>query len=464
MLRNAEPNAGISALVPVGKGHQFVLYGDACSGVAGALHERTFSAVNAVVRRLTPAPEFIVFTGDHILGLTADPELLRVQWRHWLQREMAWIDQTKIPIWHTTGNHTTYDTQSERIFAEMLGHLPRNGPPGQEVLSYWVRRDDLLIVFVNTLWSGLGGEGHVESDWMQKVLWQHADARYKLVVGHHPVYPVNGFAGAYQRQVGPEHAQPFWDVLVAEGVLAYICSHILAYDSQVHRGVLQICTAGAGTAYLMPDEVEYHHCVQAVLDVEGLRCQVLDIAGAVRERLRWPVRLPPVSTWLSLPPGRSPALFSGGPFSDCLVAFRFVGIAPRPETGAEATFICTFDPGSVAPVWIGLRGPEQVLTVILAPEAGRSPHYWWGPGLTPGVPFELHLLLHTGMGPGGVMLRTHEDASWTSLSAASAWGADRIVWPDRWSVGHGPRGEADRPFAGDNFQVAAVIIGPSRAE
>ena len=98
MSRNAEPNAGIAALVPVGNGHQFVLYGDACSGVAGALHEQTFSAVNAVVRRLTPTPEFIIFTGDHIQGLTADPELLRVQWRHWLQREMGWIDENKAII------------------------------------------------------------------------------------------------------------------------------------------------------------------------------------------------------------------------------------------------------------------------------------------------------------------------------------------------------------------------------
>lgn len=51
----------IPALLPRGAGRQFLIYGDSCSGVPGALHEQTFAAVNAVVRRLAPAPEFILF-------------------------------------------------------------------------------------------------------------------------------------------------------------------------------------------------------------------------------------------------------------------------------------------------------------------------------------------------------------------------------------------------------------------
>ena len=235
------------------------------------LHEKTFASVNAVVRRLEPPPEFVLFLGDEIAGLTADPAELKVQWRHWLEREMAWLDREAIPLWNTTSNHTTYDEMSEAVFREMLRHLPRNGPRGQEGLSYWVRRGDLLLVFVHTGWTGLGGEGHVETAWLRDVLHRHADARHKLVVGHHPVHPINGFSGAYQREIGPEHAAPFWDALVEGGVFAYLCSHILAFDVQVHRGVLQVCTAGAGTAHRMPEGIEYLHCAQAALDADGLR-------------------------------------------------------------------------------------------------------------------------------------------------------------------------------------------------
>ena len=228
-------NNSISAILPRGAGHQFLLYGDSCSGVPGALHEQTFASVNAVVQRLRPQPEFFLFQGDEIIGLTPDANALRAQWRYWFDTEMAWLDSATIPVWHTTGNHTTYDVMSEAVFRAVLD-FPNNGPPGQSGLSYFVRRGDLLMVFVNTLWSGLGGEGHVEIEWLETTLKEHSDARHKLVLGHHPVFPVNGFGGAYQREIGHEYTRPFWDVLVNENVLAYLCSHILAFDVQARRG------------------------------------------------------------------------------------------------------------------------------------------------------------------------------------------------------------------------------------
>ena len=440
----------IHALLPRGQGHQFVLYGDACSGVAGALHERTFAGVNSALRRLAPSPEFILFLGDEIAGYTADADTLRQQWRHWLDHEMAWLDRRATPLWHTTSNHATYDAMSEAVFREVHDHLPRNGPPGQEGLSYWVRRGDLLLVFVHTLWTGLGGEGHVETDWLHAVLHQHADAHHKLVAGHHPIHPVNGFAGAYQRDVGPEHATEFWDVLVEGGVLAYLCGHILAFDVQAHRGVLQICTAGAGTAHRMPEGVEYLHAVQAALDGQGLRYQVFDAEGRVRERLSWPLPVPPVEQWQ--------ALGEAGVGKDEIVAFRFTGDAAAAGTSTIQTLLSAFQPGVRAPLWIGLTGPAQRLTVILEPEPGRSPHYWLGPALDAGAPFDIQLLVHPGMGPGGLLYRLAADAPWSSLSAASAWGAERLEWPSRWSVGHGQEGPGDRAFLGRNLAVSTTPV------
>jgi ribosomal protein S18 acetylase RimI-like enzyme len=443
------PGRSIQALLPRGQGHRFVFYGDACSGVAGALHERTFANVNAAVRRLAPSPEFILFLGDEIAGYVADAEALRRQWRHWLDQEMGWLDRLATPLWHTTSNHATYDAMSEAVFREVHAHLPRNGPPGQEGLSYWVRRGDLLLVFVHTLWTGLGGEGHVETDWLRTVLHQHADARHKIVAGHHPVHAINGFAGAYQRDVGPEHATAFWDALVDGDVLAYLCGHILAFDVQAHRGVLQICTAGAGTAHRMPEGIEYLHAVQAALDGQGLRYQVFDAEGCVRERLSWPLAVPPVEQWQAL------AHIGGG--KDDVVAFRFTGHTAA-NAGPAQTFLSAFQPGIRAPLWIGLRGPEQRLTVILEPEPGRSPHYWLGPTIAAGAPFDIQLLVHPGMGPGGLLYRLAADAPWSSMSAASAWGAERLQWPGQWSIGHGQEGPADRAFFGRNLAVSTTVV------
>jgi hypothetical protein len=335
------PVEPIAALLPRGDGHQFVLYGDACSGVPGALHETTFAAVNAVVRKLVPQPQFIIFPGDEIIGLTPDAGQLRSQWRHWLDHEMGWLDRRSIPIWHSTGNHTTYDEMSEAVFREVLD-LPRNGPAGQQGLSYWIRRGDLLVVFVHTLWTGLGGEGYVETNWLRGVLADHADASYKFVVGHHPVFSVNGFAGPYSRDVAPEVATVFWDLLVDAGVCAYLCSHILAFDTQLHNGVLQICTAGAGTAHRMPEGVEYLHCVQIALDAGGLRYQVLDVEGRVREKLSWP--LPPsAGPAVKLQDGENRAPFQFPRDNEC-IELRFCGQAAASGTSCSQTLLSTVAP------------------------------------------------------------------------------------------------------------------------
>ncbi|RDI51475.1 metallophosphoesterase family protein [Microvirga subterranea] len=446
----------IPALLPRTSGYQFVLYGDACSGVPGARHETTFASVNAVIRRLQPQPEFILFPGDEIIGLTDDADALRAQWRHWLDHEMSWLDRPAIPLWHTTGNHTAYDTMSEDVFREVLD-LPKNGPPGQEGLSYWVRRGDLLLVFVHTLWTGLGGEGHVETEWLESVLRQHADARHKLVLGHHPVYPVNGFSGPYQREIGPEHAGRFWGILVEPDVLAYVCSHILAFDVQVYRGVLQICTAGAGTAHRMPEGVEYLHCVQAALDDHGFRYQVLDTDGIARERLEWPMASFPAERWRDLTRGEGPASVTGRLQSGSRVEFRFRGRTAADAVSSAQTLLSAYSPGSIAPVWIGLQGPRQTLTLILGREPSRSPHYWIGPSFPGGENFDLHLAINPDMGPGGVLFRPWGERRWTSFAAASATGLETLQWPARWSVGHGQHGGADRPFAGSDLTVSVSI-------
>lgn len=446
----------IPALLPNGVGHRFVLYGDSCSGVPGALHEQTFATVNAVLRRLDPPPEFILFPGDEIIGLTAKPEILRAQWRHWFDLEMGWLDRQKTPLWHTTGNHTTYDEMSEQVFRDVL-QLPQNGPPGQEGLSYWVRRGDLLLIFVHTLWTGLGGEGHVETEWLEATLKEHGDARHKIVAGHHPVFPVNGFSGAYQREIGREYAVRFWNILVEADVLAYVCSHILAFDVQVHRGVLQLCTAGAGTAHRMPEGVEYLHCVQAALDADGLRYQVLDTAGNIRERLQWPFKVADRRSWRYLSSGSHAAGFTGPMNDERIVELRIWGEMPERAHAPAQTLFSAFDPDSIAPFWLGLRGPRQTLTLILGREAGRSPHYWLGPDIPAGCSFDIDIALHAGMGPGGVLYRMHGDRGWTSFEAASATGLERMVWPGQWSVGHGESGIADRPFMGSGLQVGIAV-------
>lgn len=417
-------------------GHYFLVYGDSCSGIAGAPHERNFRQVNAAIGALDAPPNFICFLGDEIMGLTTDADDLRRQWRHFFRRELSWLDRAAIPLYHSTGNHSAYDPMSENVFREVMAHLPQNGPDG---LSYFLRRGDLLLVFVNTLDSGAGGEGTLETDWLENVLHGQDDARHKLVFGHHPVWAVNGYAGDYQRVIERENGRRFWDVLQRHDVLAYFCSHILAFDVQVHSGILQICTAGAGTAHRMPPGHEYLHFLQAALDESGLRYQTLDRRGEMREWLCWPWQLPPAADWAAFTPGAARALVA-----DCLrqsetAALVVWEISARlaPDAARHPqTLLCAEAEGGALPwLWLGISGVDGRLTALLSPQANRSPHRWLGPALPRDRQFSIQFAIHSGMGPGGLLWRWNDALPWSSMIGASAWGAERLPWSHNWRIG-----------------------------
>jgi hypothetical protein len=103
-----------------------------------------------------------------------------------------------------------------------------------------------------------------------------------------------------------------------------------------------------------------------------------------------------------------------------------------------------------------MRGEAQRLTVIIHNSPGRSPHTWNGPGIEAGRPFDIHRMLHAGMGPGGIMFKLAADDYWSSMSAASPWGLERLSPSDEWIVGHANGGPADRPFKGVGLTALAA--------
>lgn len=308
-----------------------------------------------------------------------------------------------------------------------------------------MRRGDLLLVFVNTLWAGAGGEGTVETEWLEATLARHKDAGHKLVFGHHPVWTVNGYAGDYQRNLEREIGVRFWDILRGHGVLAYVCSHILAFDVQAREGVLQICTAGAGTAHRMPAEDEYLHIVQAALDERGLRYQVLDIDGQVREWLRWDWQIPSSDNWPIFTPQAArvlPAHCLQDLEDSYLIVWEISGYSTGFDTSRPQTILsAAAKDGALPYVWLGISGVHNQLTLLLSPKAKRSPHRWLGPSLPGDRPFKIQFAIHSGMGPGGLLWRWHDAHAWSSMVGASSWGAERLPWSANWEIGENAGGQ-----------------------
>ncbi|MFN8538927.1 MAG: hypothetical protein U0232_15815 [Thermomicrobiales bacterium] len=110
--------AAIAALCRAARGIGLSATGDSCSGWR-ALHERTFAAVNGWWRGFGQCPSLFAFPVTRLSGWWRWGELRR-QWAHWFEREMAWYDRA-IPLYHTTGNHTTFDAVSEAVFGRCWG-------------------------------------------------------------------------------------------------------------------------------------------------------------------------------------------------------------------------------------------------------------------------------------------------------------------------------------------------------
>jgi hypothetical protein len=161
--------------------------------------------------------------------------------------------------------------------------------------------------------------------------------------------------------------------------------------------------------------------------------------------------------WLELARGESPAPATGRLGPGRRIEFRVRGRTAADAVSSAQTLVSAFTPGSIAPVWIGLRGPRQTLTLIMGREPSRSAHYWIGPDLQAVQDFDVHLAINADMGPGGVPHRPWDGGRWISFAAASATGLETLHWPDRWSVGHGQHGAEDRPFAGPDLTILVAI-------
>jgi hypothetical protein len=165
------------------------------------------------------------------------------------------------------------------------------------------------------------------------------------------------------------------------------------------------------------------------------------------------VALPDSSNWQ---PWEQPAGFAT--LKSHFVAWRFTGQGVSDARGDPQTLLSGWnDDAAIFALWIGLRGPEQRLCLLMSRAPGRSPHLWTGPALNKGQPFDLQIAVHPGMGPGGLLWRWDDTSPWSSMTSASSWGAEELAWPNRWSIGHDRDDTGSQPFRGSGLQISGMI-------
>jgi len=134
--------------------------------------------------------------------------------------------------------------------------------------------------------------------------------------------------------------------------------------------------------------------------------------------------------------------------------WRFDGVCASGPSSQAQTLLCGWndDDGPVA-LWVGLQPGTNALGVSIVPQPGEGAQTWDGPILPAGQSFAFELAIHTGMGPGGFLYRSHAGAPWTSLQSSSARGAEHMAVPVRWAPGHAQSCPADRPFLGSDLRT-----------
>ena len=397
-------------------GHQFVVFGDCCSGIPGTDSERHFRAVNTARRYLRPRPAFICFLGDHVAGLIPDIDRLRAQWSYFLKVENRAVQDEIADVYHLTSNHNTYGADSIAVWRTQFPSPPRNGPKGEEGLAYCIRRGNLLLVMLNTASLARGGDAGLSdaaSDWLNAVLETQADASHKLVFGHHPMHPVNGYREYPKWCVPPHEAERVWDTLVRHGVQAYVCRHIIAFDVQVHRGLPQITSGGAGTVYgpggAMPCLPEYQHFLRLAVDDFGLRLQTRDPAWRLREWLTWSPAETAACRAAAIVDGAvhdiaSPVGWCGDANASHTLTWRFIGLRQTAATSPPQSSLMSAEAADGRHVFeIGIEANRLLVCPHNASGDARLTMCWRGPPVPDPSDIDLDVAIHTGMGPGGML-------------------------------------------------------------
>lgn len=128
-------------------------------------------------------------------------------------------------------------------FTRQMG-MPTNGPANHLGRSFFVRKDNLLIITLDTF-EDAGPKfaytvGQQQLEWMDKVLTDHKDTQFTLVQGHLPIVgPVHSKnSSASMLKDGTDSG--LWKLMVKHGVDAYLCGEHHRITVHHHDGIWQI--------------------------------------------------------------------------------------------------------------------------------------------------------------------------------------------------------------------------------
>lgn len=205
-------------------------------------------------------PEFVMVPGDLVMGhwhldSHGVEHWASIYYTAWKQRMRA----HGLRYYTALGDHEIGDNywrpqqeadklalvpEYKRAFRDHL-EMPRNGPSGLEGTAFWWRHHNVLFVSLDLFdpdpRQGIAiRPGDAQLRWLEALLEQHADADYRVVMGHAPILgPVwKRSSSALFVEGGAD--SPLWRTLSGHDVDLYLCGEVHAITCTERDDTLQI--------------------------------------------------------------------------------------------------------------------------------------------------------------------------------------------------------------------------------
>lgn len=163
------------------------------------------------------------------------------------------FDDRKMVVYVAPGDHEYGDDGGLKLgpiarafgkqFTRLMG-MPKNGPANHLGRSFFVRKENLLVITLDTFEDQ--GErfgytvGKEQLVWLEEVFKTHADAEFIVVQGHLPIVGPVRSKNSSASMLAKSTDSDLWKLMVKYGVHVYLCGEHHRITVKQHDGIWQI--------------------------------------------------------------------------------------------------------------------------------------------------------------------------------------------------------------------------------
>jgi len=253
--------ASAGSALAAGNAVRFCVTGDSRGSMTrrnGPVNKEVISKMVAAIKK--EKPDFVIFSGDLVLGYSKDLEKQLTLWRDSFMKPLL---DAKIPVYACRGNHDqslgggkkSKGKKPEDIWNKVFSGkfaFPANGPSNARNMTYFVRKGNVLILVLDNYSGGKKGRNQVDVGWMKSVLAKETKKSplplHVFAMCHEPAFTV---IHPDCLAVKAKQRDDFVKAFLKNGGVAFFCGHDHIYDhSQIKypEGIFHqfVCgTAGA---------------------------------------------------------------------------------------------------------------------------------------------------------------------------------------------------------------------------